>query len=255
MEFFTSVLISAELSPAAFLLLIAASFLTAGITTAVGIGGGLAMLAIMANVMPVAAIVPVHAVVQATNNTSRAFLLRKDLIVPIFIWFSVGGLLGVLVASQVVVALPLDLLQIIMGVFILYSVWAPKLKNFSSGKGSQFFGGVIASAASLFIGASGPITMAFLPRSELTRQQLVATHAAIMVLQHGLKIFALGFLGFVYMPWIGLLAAMLVSGFFGAVAGRAILWRIPEEKFKLIFNLVLTLLALRMLYQAMAESF
>ena len=252
MEFLYGVLIPADLSVATSVLLIAASFLTAGITTAVGIGGGLAMLAIMANVMPVAAIVPVHGVTQATNNASRAFLLRKDLVVPIFIWFSVGGLLGALLASQVVVSLPLNLLQIIMGVFILYSVWAPKLKNLSSGKGSLFFGGVIASAASLFIGASGPITMAFLPRSELTRQQLVATHATIMVLQHGFKVFALGFLGFVYTPWIGLLVAMLVSGFFGAVAGRAILWRIPEEKFKTVFNIVLTLLALRMLYQALA---
>jgi len=252
MEFLYGMLIPTELSLATTVLLIASSFLTAGITTAVGIGGGLAMLAIMANVMPVAAIVPVHGVVQATNNTSRAFLLRKDLVVPIFIWFSVGGFLGAVLASQLVVSLPLYLLQIIMGVFILYSVWAPKLKNFNSGKGSLFFGGVIASTASLFIGASGPITMAFLPRSELSRQQLVATHAAIMVLQHGFKIFALGFLGFVYTPWIGLLVAMLVSGFLGALAGRAILWRIPEEKFKTIFNIVLTLLALRMLYQALS---
>ncbi len=251
MEFLYEVLIPTDLSLVTCVLLIAASFLTAGITTAVGIGGGLAMLAIMANVMPVAAIVPVHGVVQATNNTSRAFLLRKNLIVPIFIWFSVGGLLGAILASQVVVSLSLSVLQTIMGLFILYSVWAPKLKNFSSGKGSLFFGGIIASAASMFIGASGPITAAFLPRSELSRQQLVATHAAIMVLQHGFKVFALGFLGFIYMPWIGLLIAMLVAGFFGALAGRAILWRIPEEKFKIVFNIVLTLLALRMLYQAM----
>ncbi len=251
MEAIISALIPVELSLATAVLLIASSFLTAAITTAVGIGGGLAMLAIMANVMPVAAIVPVHGVVQTTNNTSRAFLLRRDLSVSIFIWFSVGGLLGILLASQVVVTLPLNLLQIIMGVFILYSVWAPGLKNLNNGKESLFFGGIIASAASLFIGASGPITMAFLPRSKLTRQQLVATHAAIMVLQHGFKIVALGLLGFIYTPWIGLLIAMLVSGFAGALAGRAILWRIPEEKFKLIFNMVLTLLALRMLYQAM----
>ena len=251
MEFLYGMLIPTDLSLATTLLLIAASFLTAVITTAVGIGGGLAMLAIMANVLPVAAIVPIHGVVQTTNNTSRAFLLRKYLVVPIFIWFSVGGLLGIILASQVVVSLPLNLLQIILGSFILYSVWAPKLKNFSSGKASLFFGGIISSAASMFIGASGPITLAFLPRSELTRQQLVSTHAAIMVLQHGLKILALGVLGFVYTPWIGLLVAMLVSGFFGTIAGRAILWRIPEAKFRLVFKIMLTVLALRMLYQAL----
>ena len=252
MDFLTSVLIPPDLSLATVLLLIASSFLTAGITTAVGIGGGLAMLAIMANVIPVAAIVPVHGVVQTTNNSSRAFLLRKDFCAGIFLWFSLGGLLGTVLASQMVVALPLNLLQLIMGSFILYSIWAPKLKNFSQGKGSLFAGGIIASATSLFIGASGPITMAFLPRSKLTRQQLVSTHAAIMVLQHGAKILAFGMLGFVYRPWAGLLIAMLVAGFLGALSGRAVLWRIPEEKFRRVFNIVLTLLALRLLYQAIA---
>lgn len=251
MEIITSFLVPDDLSPVTALLLIAANFVTAGITAAVGIGGGLAMLAIMANVVPVAAIVPIHGAVQMANNSSRTFLLRKNIRVAIVLWFSLGGLLGILVASQVVVTLSLTWLQTIMGLFILYSVWAPKLKNLSSGKVSLFFGGAVATAASLFIGASGPITAAFLPRSELSRQQLVATHAATMVVQHGFKIFALGILGFVYTPWIGLLIAMLVSGFLGSWAGRAILWRIPEEKFKLIFNIILTVLALRMLYQAM----
>lgn len=251
MESIASILVPADLSVTTTLLLIVASFFTAGITTAVGIGGGLAMLAIMANILPVAAIVPVHGAVQMANNTSRAFLLRKDISLGILIWFAAGVIVGISLASQVVVTLPLNLLQIIMGLFILYSVWAPKLKNFSGGKPALFLGGVVSSAASLFIGASGPITMAFLPRSKLSRQQLVSTHAAVMVLQHGFKIFALGFLGFVFTPWIGLLVAMLVSGFLGSLAGRAILWRIPEEKFKIVFNIVLTLLALRMLYQAL----
>ncbi len=250
METFASALLPADLPLWASFLLIAVSFVTAGITTAVGIGGGLAMLAVMANVLPVAAIVPVHGAVQVANNSSRMFLLRKDIVVPIVLWFSIGGVIGAVLAGQIVVTLPLGVLQLIMGLFILYSVWGPSLKNFSSGKWSLFAGGLIATAASLFIGASGPITAAFLPRSKLDRQQLIASHAAVMVLQHGFKIIALGILGFVFTPWVGLLFAMLVSGFFGSMAGRAVLWRIPEDKFKRLFNLVLTVLALRLLYQS-----
>jgi len=199
MEFFAGVLFPADLPPLTGLLLIGASFVTSGITTAVGLGGGLAMLAIMANALPVAAIVPVHGAVQLANNTSRAYLLRQDISPAILLWFALGGILGVFLASQVVVSLPLNALQIIMGLFILLSVWAPKLKNFRSSKASLFLGGIIAAAASMFIGASGPLTMAFLPRAKLTRQQLVSTHAAIMVSQHGLKIAVFGYLGFVYM--------------------------------------------------------
>lgn len=250
METIAYYIIPPDLSLEVSLLLIGASFITSGITTAVGIGGGLAMLAIMANVMPVAAIVPIHGAVQTANNTSRTYLLRKNISLSILVWFSLGGIIGILFASQIVVTLPLYLLQLIMALFILYSVWGPKLKNFSNGKKSLVLGGIVSATTSMFIGASGPITAAFLPRSKLSRVELVSTHAGIMVLQHGLKIFALGLLGFIYTPWIGLLGGMLISGFLGSLAGRAILWRIPERRFKLVFNIVLTLLAMRMLYQA-----
>ncbi|WP_419904298.1 sulfite exporter TauE/SafE family protein [Kiloniella sp.] len=250
METIINFLVPPALSVEASLLLIMASFFTSGITTAVGIGGGLVMLAIMANVMPVAAIVPIHGAVQTANNTSRTYLLRKNISLSILFWFTLGGIIGIALVSQVVLTLPVYLLQLIMSGFILFSVWGPKLKNFSNGKKSLVLGGIVSSATSMFIGASGPITAAFLPKSKLDRQQLVATHAGTMVLQHGFKIFALGLLGFVYSPWIGLLIAMLISGFLGSLAGRAILWRIPEQRFKLVFNIVLTLLALRMLYQA-----
>ena len=42
------------------LVLILASFFTSALTAAVGLGGGVALLALMANLMPLAALVPVH---------------------------------------------------------------------------------------------------------------------------------------------------------------------------------------------------
>ncbi|MFD2207549.1 sulfite exporter TauE/SafE family protein [Kiloniella antarctica] len=246
-------MIPADLTVEVTLLLIAASFITSGITTAVGLGGGLVMLAIMANVLPVVAIIPLHGAVQTANNTSRAYLLRRHINWKIVIWFSLGGIAGITFASQIVVTLPLYLLQLIMGLFILYSAWGPKFKNISNGRKSLVFGGVISAVTSMFIGASGPIAAAFLPKSKLSHLEIVSNHAAIMLLQHSLKIIALGLLGFVFTPWVGLLVAMLLSGFLGSLAGRSILWRIPERMFKIVFNTVLTLLAFRMLYQAIIQ--
>lgn len=250
MEFFLTIFVPADLSLWSFILLVVASFVTAGITTAVGIGGGIAMLAIMANILPITAVVPVHGAVQLANNASRSFLLRKDIVKSILLWFVIGGIVGVTLAGQVVVTVPREILLTIMGCFVLFSVWGPKFKGMGSGNKSMFLGGILTAVMGLFIGGSGPIAAGFITRMNLKREQIIATHATNMVFQHGIKIITFGMLGFVFMPWVGFLIIMLIAGFLGTMAGRVILWHIPEEKFKRMFNMVLTALALRMLYQA-----
>lgn len=250
MEFLLNAITPADLSLWAVFWLIVASFVTAGMTTAVGIGGGLAMLALMANILPIAAVVPIHGAVQLANNSSRSFLLRKDIVKPVLLYFVLGGILGVTLAGQVVVTLPRQILLAIMGCFVLFSVWGPKFKGMGSGNKSMFIGGVLTAVMGLFVGGSGPIAAGFLTRLDLKREQIIATHATNMVFQHGIKILTFGVLGFAYAPWIGFLIIMLIAGFLGTLAGRALLGLIPEKGFKLMFNWVLTLLALRMLYQA-----
>lgn len=54
--------------------MILASFFTSAITAAMGIGGGVVLMAIMAVFLPVSALVPVHGIVQmASNADARGF--------------------------------------------------------------------------------------------------------------------------------------------------------------------------------------
>jgi uncharacterized membrane protein YfcA len=55
-------------------------------------------------------------------------------------------------------------------------------------------------------------------------------------------------LGFAYGPWVPLMAAMIASGFLGTLAGRQVLMRIDEQKFKFALNTILVLLALRLIW-------
>ena len=50
--------------------------------------------------------------------------------------------------------------------------------------------------------------------------------------------------GFAFADWAPLLAAMIVTGFAGTWAGRHLLLRMSEERFRLIFNICLSVLAL-----------
>jgi uncharacterized membrane protein YfcA len=71
-----------------------------------------------------------------------------------------------------------------------------------------------------------------------------------MTVQHGFKVAVFIVLGFAFAPWLALLAAMIAGGFLGTLVGRAVLLRLPERTFAIIFKSVLTLLALRLLWSA-----
>ena len=57
--------------------LAAASFVTSFITAAFGIGGGGVLLALLASVLPPAALIPVHGLVQLGSNAGRAAIMAR----------------------------------------------------------------------------------------------------------------------------------------------------------------------------------
>ena len=60
-----------------------------------------------------------------------------------------------------------------------------------------------------------------------------------------------GSLGFVLLDWLALIGLLITSTVLGNLAGIKLLARFDNRKFRLLFSLVLTVLALRLLWQAM----
>lgn len=232
-------------------MLIVASFFTSGLTAAFGIGGGVALLAILLNVLPPAIVLPVHGIVQTGSNLGRAVIMRRQIRMGIVRWFAVGTVIGIVLASLVFVALPTAVLQLILALFILWVLWAPGLSKKDIEDRGFLLVGAGAAFCTMFIGASGVLVGAFWSVARLTKQGVVATHAACISIQHGLKVVAFGFLGFAFHDWIGLVVAMVASGFIGTLLGKHVLTRLPEHLFAQLFKLTLTVLALRLLWNAL----
>lgn len=226
-------------------ILIATSFLGSLITAGFGIGGGAVMLAVIATVLPAPAIVPVHGLVQVGSNAGRAFLFRKEVYRAVMVPFVVGSLIGISLGSVFVVQLDAGALQIALGSFIL---WTVAFKPPALMRRSAAITGGFSSFLTMFIGGTGPFVAAYIKTLELDRIQHVATHAAFMTLQHLLKTVAFGLLGFAFSKWAGLIVLLILFGFLGTVAGRHILFKINEARFKLILNAILIILALRLIY-------
>lgn len=239
-----------DLSAPASLFLIACSFFTSALTAAVGLGGGIALIAIMAMVMPASALVPVHGVVQLGSNAGRALIQVKHVDWLIAVWFACGAALGAGLGGAIAVQLPAAVLKAGIGVFVLWVVWgrAPKLAHMR--KRAMAAAGFASTFLSMFFGAAGPIGGSVLSTLGLTRHQFVANQAITSMMMHVFKITAFGILGFAFAPWAGLIVLMIASGFLGTLTGSHLLGRMNEAVFKKGFRFVMTLLATNLFLQA-----
>lgn len=245
-----STLLPSGLSPAIALLLIAISFLTSAITAAFGIGGGMAMLGALAGTVPPGVIIAVHGLVQVGSNLGRTIVQRAHTRWPLVARFALGSLVGVVIGAWFVVALPERVLLGFLGAFILVMTWAPKPRIPGLASTGLYIGGGLASFVTMFVGATGPFVQALLLPLGLEKRQLIATHAACQTVQHFLKIFAFTALGFAFADWLPLIAAMILSGFLGTVAGTRLLEKLPERWFLVTVKAALTLIGLDLLRRA-----
>ncbi len=232
----------------AAVLLIIVSFFTSAVTASFGIGGGVMMLALMGLFIPVAALIPVQGLVQFGSNAGRTFVQRAHVNRSFLKPFLAGSVVGAAIGAVTVVQLPDALMKIVLGAFILFITWGkvPGVKT-PTGKGLGIASAIIAFL-SMFLGATGPllasVVAAMIPGN---RKAVVATSAAGLIVQHGLKVIAFGLAGFAFGQWLQLIAAMICTGYLGTVTGSKLLNRIPEERFRLVFKLILTVLAIDML--------
>jgi len=235
--------------------LVITSFLTSALTAAMGLGGGVAMLAVLSLGLPVTSVLPVHGVVQMGSNSGRVVIQRRHLVTPVLLWFALGSLAGIALGASVVISIPDALAKGTLALFILWSVYRKKPSATAQRHGKTYFvlGGAISSFCTMLVGATGPLVAALLARTGLIKQPLVATHAACMVMQHGMKILVFGTLGFAYAQWVPLIAVMIASGLAGTWVGTRTLDNLPEATFRLGFKIVMTAVSLHMLWQAFAR--
>lgn len=250
--FFESIMPVAIDSASVWLLVIAAGF-TSAMTAALGIGGGVLLLAIMALILPPAAIIPVHGVVQLGSNANRALMTLAHINLRVIVWFAPGVIVGALLGSLLLIELPIALVQLCIALFILLLCWGPPIPKVATGRVGTLLASVATTFVSLFVGATGPLVAAFVKQqSEGDRLSTVATFAAAMTLQHAPKAIVYGAAGFAFRDWLGLMVLMIASGAIGTWAGLKYLRRATDRRFSQVYNILLTLLALRLAWAGLS---
>lgn len=243
MEFFAS----PEITLVASLSLVLVSAATSFLTAAAGIGGGIVLLSVMAVLVPATVIIPIHGAVQIGSNLGRTALMLPYVERSILLPFLLGTVLGASLGGMTAVQLPPGVLKIGLAFFILWSVWGRSFGT--SGKLATIGTGMVSSFLTMFFGATGTFVSAMVKTLKLGRMEHVATHSACMVAQHAVKVVVFGLLGFSFAPYLGLVIAMVTSGFIGTLLGKRFLLKISDNKFHQILSLLLSVLAMRLVYE------
>lgn len=237
-------------TPGLFALLVVCAGFTSLVTAALGAGGGVMLLAIMAQVIPPQFIIPVHGIVQLGSNAGRAAMSWRHIDWGTMAAFVPGAIVGAALGSLVVVILAPGVIYLSIALFTLFLCWGPKLPAVALGRAGTAMVGLVTNFLTLFVGATGPLVGAFLKQIHAGRFATVATFAATMSVQHILKAIVFQLAGFSLVPWLWLIMAMIAAGAIGTWIGLKVLRRVSDQHFRLLFRIILSVLAVRLLWQA-----
>lgn len=232
------------------ILLIVCCFLGSAITTTIGMGGGALVIAGMSLVLPINALIPIHAFVQGVAGINRAIIFRKHVLRLFFILFISGSIIGLTIAANLLVTLSEDNLKLFLGSGLLILNFLPRFKIYKLPKRTVFFTGFSTGFLTIFVGVMGPILAIFLNSFEKERVAIVGTVAWCISFQNISKAVIFSNVGFDYTPWLVLIVILVLVSYLGTILGKKLLAKSNNEVFKKVLKIVIFILAIKLIIES-----
>jgi len=141
-----------------------------------------------------------------------------------------------------------EVTKVIIGVLVLFATWRPKEGSVDWGEARSFAAvGAIAGTLGVVVGATGPLIAPFFLREGWAKEDIIATKAACQVFVHTQKIIAFGVVGFSFSEELPYVLPLAVAVVLGTWCGKKVLAHLSEARFRFIYRLVLSVLALRLI--------
>lgn len=226
------------MSPVTSLIVLSgASFATSVFTAAVGIGGGIGLLAVMCGFLPFSAVVPVHGLIQLVSNGSRFYLKRELAETRLLPAYAAGVLFGAGIGCLLLGKVPDANLSKLLGIFILLYTWTSILRCIGKFIGNFMILGCIQAFLSLFVASVGTISQPVLIKQGMAKDRVIVTHAMQMTVLHAAKVAAFVISGFSFYQYWKLTLAMTVTSALGSYVGGSLMKKIPERTGALLLKL------------------
>ena len=224
------------MSLAVLALMIIATFGTAFLSSMFGMLGGLILIGILANLMPIGAAMVLHGLIQLTSNGYRAWLNRTDVQWSIIGYFGVGGLVALGLLTWVDFSPDRITVLLSLGVMPYLALASPKAWALDAAqKPLAFLAGWLVVFINLLTGVAGPLLDLFFQQDSLTRHQVVATKAVLASMGHVAKIIFFGALASnastQNWPEIWLIGLAIIASVLGTRLGKYALDTMQDKTF------------------------
>ena len=245
----------ASLSLFELIVLLLSCFLGAIISTNIGSGGGLIIIAAMGQFLPIQVLIPIHALTQGGAGVFRSFLFRNHILKKFYILFMLGSALGFYLASNILITLPDFILKLILGLGIISLSLLPNFKIVKISAVTIVGFGALTGFLTMFMGVMGPLLALFLASFLKERHEIIATIAWCICTQNLIKSFLFASLGFDYLPWLSLISLLILSSYLGIFIGKQLLAKSSNKLFKIMLKYVILLLGFKLLIEALISQY
>lgn len=226
---------------------------TAGamVSSLTGLGGGTIILAGLLLVYPPEIAIPLHSFTQLSSNSLRVGLFYKTVHWRVVLFYS-----ALMIPAAWLGALIFDLinpnwLKLLVGTFILVSIFPFAYRPVGEPKKRTFMIlGAVSGFLGVFVGAVGPLITPFFNRLKIPREGMISTKSAGQAALQISKIIA--FWGATSIDFGGLkdnVLILILGTLVGVGISIPISRKISDEKFDLMINIILGLIALKVIYE------
>jgi len=217
-------------------LILAATLITAFMSSIFGMLGGLVLMGVLVSLLPVSAAMVLHGLIQLTSNGYRAWLNRADIDWRIFGLFTIGTIVTLAVLTVLAFQPNTVTVFLALGLMPYIAAALPKSLALDITKGAMpVFAGFVVVGTNLLAGVGGPLLDVFFQRTALTRHQVVATKAVAQSLGHLSKIIFFGGLAAqassADRPPLWLLLPAIAAAMLGTRLGKRVLDNMHDATF------------------------
>ena len=217
-----------------YVLIIITALATSILSGLVGMAGGVVLMAVLINLLPVSSAMVLHGITQFSANGARALILRKHLMWSLLPGYLGGAMLAVAAFSALLFVPDASVVLILIGLFPWLARLQPRFSVFNITRpASSVICGLSVTSAQLLAGAAGPLLDLFYLNSGLGRETIVANKALTQTIGHLLRIIYYGAIISVATPipnWLFLVAA--IAAVAGTRLGTWLLSRWNDQRFQ-----------------------
>jgi len=238
---------------ATFVIIVVGSFVASVFNAAFSVGGAMIVLAITSTVLPVQAIVPIHSGLLIGSTSTRIVFFWDFIDWKLVRSFLAGSVVGAFLGARIYIELPDAIIATAISVVMLVAIWLPKVTWRPRLRHPWVIVGFIHSLFSTLF-AYGALMHAVILHTDLERRQIVGTLGGCLAGMSVFKIAGYAFYGFDYSPYYIVIAAAIAVSLVGTAVGKLIVDRLSETVFRMIYRVLITVTALRLLYIGLLEG-